>query len=121
MRALARATLIGAGIATVWVAFVSIFQVRAFPLPGYYVALMGATGGAVWHLLGAVPIHGRLWYYLRWILVSILAGLWIVVAAPDQPGTHIGREEALFILGMFIAAGVSLARYSERLRKKLKQ
>lgn len=113
---LARAALYGAVIATAWFALASLFIPRTFPVPVYYVPVMGATGGAVWHALGRAPFQGRLWYYCRWIVVSIVGGLWLIVGlASSEPGASLGILDVLATLGMFVLGGIGLARYTERL------
>lgn len=120
---LARAALYGAIIATAWFALASLFIPRTFPVPVYYVPVMGATGGAVWHALGRVPLQGRLWYYCRWILVSIVGGLWLIAGGTLSegvgsvgPAAGPGIIGAVETLGIFVLCGIGLAHYAERLK-----
>lgn len=119
---LGRAALYGAVIATAWFALANLFILRTFPVPVYYVPVMGATGGAVWHALGRVPLQGRIWYYCRWILVSIVGGLWLIVGlASSEPTASLGIVDVLVTLGMFVLGGIGLGRYAERLRNHEKR
>jgi len=120
---LAHAALYGAVIATAWFALANLFIPRTFPVPVYYVPVMGATGGAVWHALGRVPLQGRAWYYCRWILVSIVGGLWLMLGsslseppASSAPATSLRIVDVLETLGIFVLGGIGLAHYAERLR-----
>ena len=85
----------------------------------YYVPVMEGTGGAVWHLLESVPLQGRLWYYGRWTIVSIVAGLWILMGLSRGSGgassDSLRSSDALEMLGMLVGCGIGLAHYAERL------
>jgi hypothetical protein len=120
---IARAALYGAVIASAWFALASLFIPRKFPVPVYYVPIIGATGGAAWHALGRVPLEGRVWYYCRWILVAIFGGLGLILGitlssrlASVGPAAPPRIIDVLETLGMFVFSGIGLARYAERLK-----
>lgn len=76
----------------------------------------------MWHALGRVPLQGRLWYYSRWILVSIVGGLWLIAAGTLSqgagsvgPATPPRVVDVVATVGIFVLCGVGLAHYAERL------
>lgn len=113
---LARAAFYGAVLASVCYTLVSALTLRTFPGPLYYIPIMGGTGGAVWHLLDRVPLTGRGWWYCRWVIVTFVGYMCILL--PSMFSERPAISELLGILGIVVASGISLAHYAERLRRK---
>ena len=110
---LARPIVFGAVAASLWFAIESILAPQPLPLPDYAVPILGAAGGAIWHLLERVPLRGRIWYFCRWSIVGSPVYLWGFFG-----GGPVSLADVLITLAFMIGSGIGLGYYAESFQRK---